>query len=321
VRGWAARSGCGAELLQGTEPGVDAGVRDLRRQGPGEAGAAAPPRRGVRVALRGAPRSRVPPQPGGARHRGFAHARVALRGVLHRPPLAGAHGPRGPARHRPRHPREARLLCVADGASRGGAAFRGRGGPRCGHRRPPQPRGRADQPRPAAFGPHDATVVPGRALARRRRRRPWGARPAGGTARSRGGTARPPGGAAALLLHVSVRRRRHRPGGGNVNAETPPRARCPLVGVRRVHAPVHPRGESVGRHEHRPLRSVPRLPGAGHRPLVRVDPRQERAVRWGWRGRDHGRPSGAARQLPETRWGWATRVAQPRSGVSLRPCR
>ncbi len=110
--------GDGAELVQGGTPGGDAAVRDLRRPGAGPAGTAAPPGRGVGVAVRGAPGSGVPAAAGGTGSRGVADARLERGRVPHPSAVAGAHPvPAGaPAAGAAR---AARVLHLAAGAGGG----------------------------------------------------------------------------------------------------------------------------------------------------------------------------------------------------------
>ena len=214
----------GAELLQGGETRIGSGVRDLRRRGPGRAGRAAPSLRRARLALRGPSLARVPDEPRRARPRRLPLARLALLGLLHQGPVAGALHPRPPAYRSAAAAGAPRVLLLGGPSGRGRGGVRCRGAARARHRVPP-PSGRGERRGPRALGPHDAPLVPGGPLAPARRRAAATAAPAAtaaiaATARapSLSALARPPGraGTAFAPAHRCSRRssrRRGEPGG------------------------------------------------------------------------------------------------------------
>jgi hypothetical protein len=157
--------GGAGELLQGGAPREAPAVRHLRRTRPGAAGALAPGQRGLAVALRPSPGSRVPRQTSRAGSGREPAGRVQRGRLPDQGPLPGHRRAPEPRAGAARGASPSRLLLLAGASGRGRAALRSRGGAAAGHRRAPGPA------RPGAgagaLGADHAPLVPGRALARR----------------------------------------------------------------------------------------------------------------------------------------------------------
>ena len=162
--GW----GRGKELLQGGEVGEPAAVSVVHGPGGGGAGGAAPALRGDGVAVRGAPKRRVPDAAGGEGFHGIPVPRLGGGGVSDPGAGAGARCASGRACCQPGPGAGApRVLLVAGAARRGGAAVRGRRGAGPGH--PGAARERAGGSGAAALRANDAALVRRGPVARLRR--------------------------------------------------------------------------------------------------------------------------------------------------------